>query len=170
MSSEMPEITHSNYGSNTSVYTNTTGAGWEITPQVADYEDVMVQDFCAPREARPRRMPMQIFSAEQLQHQPPQPQENSMSQRRIVQVFIADPNENVPLEKSVLHKGDQKLTDLNDQELFFEIPIREILEKHNVERVKTLDKDASRKAGKDIFLEAARIRDLKMLVVTAATF
>lgn len=90
--------------------------------------------------------------------------------RRIVQVFIADTNENVPLEKSVLYSGDQKLTDLNDQELFFELPIADKLKEHNEARVKYLDKEASKRAGKDVFLDAAKIRDLKMLVVTIAQF
>src|SRR5262249_38247061 len=59
--------------------------------------------------------------------------------RRLVQVFIADPNENVPLDKALLYSGTQKLTDLTDQELFFEIDIKSILEAHNAERVKIVD-------------------------------
>jgi hypothetical protein len=90
--------------------------------------------------------------------------------RRIVQVFIADTDENLPLNKSVLYQGAQKLTDMNDQELYFEIPIVDLLAKHNESRVKTLDKSATRKHGKDIFLEEAKIRDLKMVVVNVATF
>ena len=90
--------------------------------------------------------------------------------RRIVQVFIADPNDNMPLDKSVLYTGEQKLTDLNDTELFFEVPISELLKKHNAIRSTTLDKDASKKAGKDVVLDPARIRDLKMVVVTVASF
>ena len=90
--------------------------------------------------------------------------------RRIVQVFIADPNDNVPLEKSILYTGEQKLTDLNDTELFFEIPIKELLDKHNIFRVTVGDREASKRAGKDIFLDPVKIRDLKMLVVTVAQF
>lgn len=90
--------------------------------------------------------------------------------RRIVQVFIADPNENVPLDQSVLYRGEQKLTDLTDTELFFECPVSETLSKHNEKRVKWLDKDASKKAGKDILLDPVKIRDLKMVVVTVAQF
>lgn len=90
--------------------------------------------------------------------------------RRIVQVFIADPNENVPLESSVLYSGEQKLTDLTDSELFFEAPIVEKLKAHNEKRVTWLDKEASKRAGKDVLLDAARIRDLKMVVVTIAQF
>lgn len=101
------------------------------------------------------------------------PQEEIMAnqnQRRIVQVFIADPNDNVPLDQSVLFKGDQKLTDLTDSELFFEVPIAESLKCHNEKRVKWLDKEASKRSGKDVFLEPARIRELKMVVVVVASF
>jgi len=90
--------------------------------------------------------------------------------RRIVQVFVADPNENVPLEHSVLFKGDQKLTDLTDTELYFEVPMQEVLKSHNDKRVQFLDKEASKRAGKDILLEPVKIRDLKMVVVTIAQF
>lgn len=90
--------------------------------------------------------------------------------RRIVQVFIADPNENVPLAKAVLYTGTQHLTDLTDNELFFEVPISELLKAFNTERVTWTDKEASKKAGKDIFLDPVKIRDLKMVVVTIAQF
>lgn len=88
--------------------------------------------------------------------------------RRIVQVIIADPNENVPLNKAVMYQGEQILTDLSDQELFFELPVKELLAKHNAERVKMLDKEASRRSGKDILLEPVKVRELKMVVVLVA--
>jgi hypothetical protein len=90
--------------------------------------------------------------------------------RRIVQVFIADPNDNVPLADSLLYKGDQKLTDATDQELFYEVPIIDILKTHNEKRIKMIDKEVSKKAGKDIFLEPAKIRDLKMIITNIAQF
>jgi hypothetical protein len=90
--------------------------------------------------------------------------------RRIVQVFIADPNENVPLEQSLLYRGEQKLTDATDQELFYEVPIIDILKAHNEKRVKFVDKEVSKKSGKDIFLEPAKIRDLKMIITNVAQF
>lgn len=88
-------------------------------------------------------------------------------QRRLVQVFICDPNENVPLPDCLIYRGDQKLTDLTDQELFFEIDIRTILASHNEKRVKMVDKAVKERIE---YLEAARIRDLKMTVVNIATF
>jgi hypothetical protein len=106
------------------------------------------------------------------QTKPPKERKIPMAtqQRRIVQVFIADANDNVPMDQAVLFVGKAKFTDLTDQELYFELPMKDILAKHNEARVKMLDKDASRKTGKDIFLEPVKIRDLKMVVVNIATF
>lgn len=92
------------------------------------------------------------------------------STARIVKVFIADPNDNIALEKRVLYSGEEKLTDLTDQELFFDVPIADLLAKHNATRAATVDKKQAEKFGRDIFLEPARIRDLKMVVVTVAQF
>lgn len=95
----------------------------------------------------------------------------NMSNRRIVQVYIADPNESVPLEKSLLYQDDAPhLTDLTDQELFFEIDIKNILDKHNEYRVTVKDKEASEGKNNDVMLEKAKIRDLKMTVVEIAKF
>lgn len=87
--------------------------------------------------------------------------------RRIVQIFIADTDPNVPLEKCLLHSGEPKLTDLTDQELFFEVDVKAILEKHNADRVLLRNKSVKER---DEFLEPARVRDLKMTVVTIASF
>jgi hypothetical protein len=100
----------------------------------------------------------------------PKKEQPTMSAARIVKVFIADSNENLPLEKRVLHSGAERLTDLTDQELFFDVPIAELLAKHNDVRKATVDKAQAEKFGRDIFLEPARIRDLKMVVVTVAQF
>lgn len=86
---------------------------------------------------------------------------------RYVQVFIADVDENVPLDKRLLYKGDQKLTDLTDQELFFEIDLKDILSAHNAFRTTLHDKSVKERTEK---LEPVRIRDLKMTVVTIADF
>ena len=97
------------------------------------------------------------------------PSKESMSnQRRIVQVIIADPDQNVPLESAILYKGDEKLTDLTDQELYFELGMGDLLKAHNAKRVTWTDKEASKTKGKDVFLEPIRIRDLRMVVVTVA--
>lgn len=86
--------------------------------------------------------------------------------RRVVQVFVADPNENVSLDDCLLFKGAEKLTDATDQELFFELDIKDLLEKHNAKRVKIIDKKVKDRTE---YLEPAKVRDLKMVVVTVAT-
>lgn len=87
--------------------------------------------------------------------------------RRLVRVLVVDPDDNVPTDKCLLHSGAEQFTDATDQELFFEIDIRSILEKHNEYRVTLVDRDVTDKERK---LEPARIRDLKMVVVTIAGF
>lgn len=87
--------------------------------------------------------------------------------RRLIQVFIADPDEKVPLEQSLLYTGEQKLTDLTDQELFFEIDIKSILSTHNSKRTKIIDKTIKDRTQ---HLEPVKVRDLKMVVVNVATF
>lgn len=87
--------------------------------------------------------------------------------RRLVRVLVVDPSADVPLENSVLYKGDEQLTDLNDQELFFSIDIQGLLKVHNEARVKVVDKHVKDRTE---FLEPAKIRDLKMIVVTIAQF
>lgn len=87
--------------------------------------------------------------------------------RRLVQVFIADPDENVSLEKSLLYTGPQKLTDATDQELFFEIDIKSIMEKHNAVRLQLVNKKVKERVE---YLEPARVRDLRMVVVNVASF
>lgn len=88
-----------------------------------------------------------------------------MSIRRVVQVFVADPNENLSLDDCLLFKGDEKLTDATDQELFFELDIKNMLEIHNAKRVKIVDKKVKDRTE---YLEPAKVRDLKMVVVTVA--
>lgn len=87
--------------------------------------------------------------------------------RRLVQVFIADPDDNVPLDKALLYSGTQKFTDATDQELFFEIDIKSILDNYNDERVKIVNKKIKERTE---MLDPVKIRDLKMTVVNIATF
>lgn len=87
--------------------------------------------------------------------------------RRIVKVYIVDPDENVPVDKCLLHEGEQKMTEATDEELFFEIDINRLLSAHNEMRVKLVDKSVKER---EEHLEPARIRDLRMTVVTIAAF
>lgn len=93
----------------------------------------------------------------------------SMS-KRLVRVFLVDPNESVPLDASMLYKSEEKLTDLTDQELFFEIPVQELLTKHNALRVTLVDKAGTKRSNKDVMLEPAKIRDLTMTVLVLETW
>lgn len=106
-----------------------------------------------------------IQLADQTQNQK-QEEEMSKPCRRIVQVFIVDPDEEIPIEKALLYEGERKFTDATDQELFFEVPIKDILDKHNEFR-----KTVERKNEKEIrYLEPIKIRDLKMTVAEFARF
>jgi hypothetical protein len=96
-----------------------------------------------------------------------QQEKKPMNTRRLVKVIIVDPNDNVPLEDCVLYSGDEKMTDATDQELFFEIDIKSILDAHNAKRVKLIDKKVKERTEN---LEPAKIRDLKMVVVNVAAF
>lgn len=87
--------------------------------------------------------------------------------RRIVKVYIMDPDENVPLDKSLLYEGDETLTDLTDQELFFEVDIKTILADHNTYRKTLVNKKIKDRTE---HLDAVKIRELKMVVVEIAKF
>lgn len=87
--------------------------------------------------------------------------------RRLVKVVIIDPDDRIPLDKCILYNGSEKLTDLTDQELFFEIDIRDMLHGHNEIRKKLTDKTVKERTE---FLEPVKVRDLRMVVVTVASF
>jgi hypothetical protein len=86
--------------------------------------------------------------------------------RRAVMVFIVDPDKNIPVDKGVLHRSEIFMTDLTNEELFFDIEIKKLLDAHNKYR-KTVKKKKSKKNEK---LDEIRIKDLKMVVVDLATF
>lgn len=98
---------------------------------------------------------------------PPETEPPMAATRRLVKVVIVDPNENIPLDQCLLYSGEEKLTDATDQELFFEIDIKDILAKHNEKRGKIVDKKVKERVE---YLEPAKIRDLKMVVVNVASF
>ena len=86
--------------------------------------------------------------------------------KRLVRVIIVDPDKNVPAEKALLHSSDEIFTDKDDQELFFDLKINEILDDHNKVRTSLTRKV---KDGTEP-LEKARIRDLVMHVLVIASF
>jgi hypothetical protein len=88
--------------------------------------------------------------------------------RRLVRVIIADPHPDIPLNKALLHNGEEQFTDATDSELFFEVPIQELLKQHN-DKVRSMAKNSAVKDRTE-YLPPARIRDLKMTVITIASF
>lgn len=86
--------------------------------------------------------------------------------KRLVRVVIADPHKDVPADQSLLYNGEEMFTDLTDQELYFEIPVKKLLDEHNEKRTKI--KKENSKDGET--LKPARIGNLIMTVVTIAEF
>lgn len=159
MNQEIPTIGASAYASSTTALGNMQAMNMVKVTRTADAAWTQAVD-----DQKSRRI------IEQFQHQTRPTQEPTvMSQvnRRIVKVYIVDTDENVPLDQSVLYEGKEKLTDMTDQELFFEIDIKPLLDKHNKERVKIVNKKVKDRTE---YLEPARIRELKMVVVTIAQF
>mgnify|MGYP001564396029 CR=1 FL=1 len=93
----------------------------------------------------------------------------SKSKLRVVRVFLVDPDERIPLEKRILHRSEEMTTDATDQELFFGIPVQDLLKTHNAMRTAIKWKDADAK-GEAEPLKEIRIRDLVMTVTTIAEF
>jgi hypothetical protein len=89
--------------------------------------------------------------------------------KRLVRVVIIDPHPSVDVKESTIYDSKEMLTDLTDQELFFESNIKSLLDKHNEKRVKMVDTEASEKTTTE-YLKPAKIRDLKMHVVVIAQF
>lgn len=175
MSAELPQITksmhsHATYdGGNLIMGHAMAGAQGLVLPEMerhfGDTNDLQrrLKQALQPEQQRP-------WDAAQPQRYHPQPKEKPMPSARIVRVFIADTNENIPLEKRIIYKSEEKLTDLTDQELFFEANPAALLADHNALRTTVIDKALTAARGKEVFLEPARIRDLKMVVVDVAAF
>ena len=62
--------------------------------------------------------------------------------KRLVQLYIVDPDEKVPVSLSLIYKGEPMVTDLKDDELFYDVPVRDLLTKHNVTPPRTLEYDS----------------------------
>lgn len=84
---------------------------------------------------------------------------------RVVQQYLTDRNDNIPLEKRVLYKGNEFLTDLSDDELRYNVPVMDLLRAHNEYRVTVRDKAYK---DKEVFLEEARPGELCLTTVTLA--
>jgi hypothetical protein len=161
---EMPEITKSAYSSSSSsIEPSSSQIGWKGNMGISRN----VQQF---QKEQFHEQPTHAFLAIEPADCLPVAEGEVEDMRRIVQVFIADTTEDIPLENGLLYEGEPKFTDLTDEELFFEIGMKDLLDSHNVIREATLDKKATKESGRDVYLEPARIRDLRMVVVDIAVF
>lgn len=165
---ELPNITKSTYGTaSNALIMGQAGAFFEHGKIEQDAQELARRIRAEDKLAR-------VFAAAPNNGAPqinPQFKEKKqMPSARIVRVFIADTNENLPLERRVIYKSEEKLTDLTDQELFFEANPAALLAEHNAFRTTVIDKALTKATGKESLLEPARIRDLKMVVVDVAAF
>lgn len=91
--------------------------------------------------------------------------------KRLVFVAVVDTHPDLDDEASVVYLDDTPIvTSGTDQEIWMGLNISALLQLHNEGRATVLDKEASRAAGRNIYLEPARIRDLCMAVIPLATF
>lgn len=94
-------------------------------------------------------------------------EDTEMTDRRLVRVLVVDTEENLPVEDALLYDSKEIFTDKTDQELYFDVPMQELLKAHNDKRIKVLDKSVKERKE---YLEPARIRDLDMVVIAIAEF
>lgn len=167
MTRDVPQILTSTYAANT-VPMGSFGAGTgiatsnQLVPPIysrAQWEGDAIENDPFRR--------IKFLQQQQIVAQTNKEKDTMARKLRIVQVFIADTDENIPLDRAILFKGDQKLTDSTDQELFFEIDIKTILDTFNKFRVTVLNKKVKERTE---YLEPVKIRDLKMTVVNIAEF
>ena len=177
---ELPNMRMANYAVSTTNYTSD-GVGHRWVPQ--EHGD---EDFDRWGARRVRVAPFgrddvdsMVLAAAKKAREAPKPapkadaveEENrDMTAKRLVRVIIVDPHDDIPTEDAVLYMGTETFTDKTDQELFFDIPIGDMLKEHNERRVKVRDKKASKGKEREQFLEPARIRDLDMVVLTISDF
>lgn len=151
MQSEMPQMLSSSYAS-----TTTTGYNFAGMARAA------IMGAAHANAAFPAAALNQLIKPKELAQM--------ANQTRIVRIYVADTDENIDVDKRLLFSGDEKLTDATDQELFYDVPINDLLGKHNDYRKTVADKKQSEKFGREVKLEPIRIRDLKMTIVSIATF
>lgn len=164
--SEMPSFLSTSYANAHAMVAPMGGAGF------ADWQKVWREppQKKADDEAQ-RRVLTQLMAATATPATAPQPQPKEMivvsDKRRLVRVLVVDPHEDVPVESGLLYDSKEVFTDKTDQELYFDVPVAQLLKEHNEKRTKVVNKSVKDRTE---YLEPARIRDLKMLVIALATF
>ncbi len=78
-------------------------------------------------------------------------------QKRYMSVWIIDQDENVPLDKSILHERSMVFTDKTPDEIRAGIALLDLLDAHNKVRAGLKDKE-----GK--ILKKIRLRDLQIVI------
>ena len=90
--------------------------------------------------------------------------------RRIVNIYIVDPDKAVPMDKALLYSRENLLTEDEDQDLLFNLDVKDIVTKHNSVRVTILDEEKTDKRGSNVYLQEVRPSELTMKIVTLAQF
>ena len=90
---------------------------------------------------------------------------------RRVKIFIADDDENIPLNKRILFESKEITTDLSDEDLLYdEIDFKKILTLHNEYRTLLLNEEKSDETGREIFLKPIKRKDLCIEIVNLVIF
>lgn len=167
MQEDMPSFTASSYTSNSTSAANLNNQ-LTGTATITRYDD---SDYAGLNQYRQQYAG--ISGAQILPHRSMEPDMavNGKGKLRVVRVFLVDPDERVPVDKRVLHRSDEMTTDMTDQELFFSIPVNDLLASHNKTRGSVeWEEKTSEGAKSKIGLKDVRIRDLIMSVTTVAEF
>lgn len=181
MNRELPAMSNSAYASNSYnpvelaaglTMGSNVGLGVGVSPLVLNDASLQLQgwqqqttefDWAKIKEQARR----QAEEAAKSQNPKRKRKEPSMT-TRMVQIFIVDPHTSVPLTDRLVYRSSEPfLTDLDDQELFFDLDIKQLLANHNAKRTAVVNKGIT---DRTVNLEAARVRDLRMNVTVVAQF
>jgi len=108
----------------------------------------------------------------ELEHELKKLRKKKMKQvtKRLVQVFVVDPDKRVDDEHSVVHKSEVMVSSKTNEELFYDVDWKAVLAAHNTYRASVVHDDRSEVRGKDIHLKPVKVSDLERQVVVLANF
>lgn len=86
--------------------------------------------------------------------------------RRFVEIFVSDPDPNVPIEQVLLHHDPRFLTELNDVELTLNMGLPEIVKEWNKTRITIRDR---RYMESEVMLEPIKADELRVIIATVVT-
>lgn len=163
MTQEMPTFMATTYG-DPSVFSKRVSSGGQQNYWGGAPNEDMIRRFV--EQAQEHKRPRSTFPS-LADHETAEKEDEPMSDRRLVRVLVVDPHEDVPTDSALLYDSKEVFTDKTDQELYFDVPMAKLLKEHNEKRTKVVDKSVKDRTE---HLEPARIRDLKLLVITLAEF